>query len=139
MVRLTFYTAPVSLACLLPFYWLKEVGCRCQCGPALDLWHVAAAVFNVHANLIPNAHLYHADLHLQRDAFLDYALTHRQGVTFIVLTTSINAVLYNLVREKSVPDPTLDTAPGPIISGWMCSRAAANLRKTAVHCRSTVP
>lgn len=25
VVRLTFYTAPVSLACLLPFYWLYEV------------------------------------------------------------------------------------------------------------------
>ena len=32
VVRLTFYTAPVSLACLLPFYWLYEVRCGCACG-----------------------------------------------------------------------------------------------------------
>ncbi len=30
VVRLTFYTAPVSLACLLPFYWLHEVSRRCN-------------------------------------------------------------------------------------------------------------
>ena len=40
----------------------------------------------------------HADSCLQRDAYLDYVPTHRQGVTFIILTTSVNAVAYNLVR-----------------------------------------
>ena len=37
-------------------------------------------------------------IRLQRDAFLHYMPAHRQGVTFIILTTSITAVVYNLVR-----------------------------------------
>lgn len=28
VVRLTFYTAPVSLVCLAPFFWIYEVGGR---------------------------------------------------------------------------------------------------------------
>lgn len=64
----------------------------------------------MHVNLSPKTHHYHPGLHLQRDAFLDYVPTHRQGVTFIVLTTSINAVMYNLVRATTYPTLSWDLA-----------------------------
>lgn len=68
--------------------------------------------------------------HLQRDAYLDYVPTHRQGVTFIILTTSVNAVAYNLVRGWL----GLATEPKPCVR-MMHDKPA----RGCLACRSTAP
>jgi hypothetical protein len=42
VVRLTFYTAPVSLLCLAPFYWVYEVGAA-----ASALWNRSQLLLRV--------------------------------------------------------------------------------------------
>lgn len=61
VVRLTFYTAPVSLTCLAPFFWTYE-----------------------------------------RERFLSYYPSHAQGVAFIIVVTSCNALAYNLVHSLMI-------------------------------------
>ena len=93
VVRLTFYTAPVSLACLAPFYWIYEVS-------PLPLLLVANAMvtpplFSLHL-CPPNTGIRWPAL--QRENFYEYLPSHTQGVAFIIIVSSINAVCYNMVR-----------------------------------------
>lgn len=61
VVRLTFYVAPISLLCLVPFYWIYE-----------------------------------------RERFANYWTLNAYTAGMIMLVSSINAVLYNLVHQLMI-------------------------------------
>lgn len=108
MVRLNFYTGPISLLCLFPFFWIYEVrrggGCcaqaACPCAalgsavPPHGGWCPLLRTHHQPANCVIPAP---PPLPPQRERFLAYLPEHSQGVAFIMLASSTNAVLYNLV------------------------------------------
>lgn len=110
VVRLTFYTAPVSLLCLAPFTLIYEVswgpgrrlwGCECVWLGDVRLLVVCAEQWRRQqwSSLInaPPCVACSTILLLQWDTFLRYYPEHRSSVVVIIAVTSVNAVLYNLV------------------------------------------
>ena len=98
VVRLTFYTSPISLACLSPFFWVYEVRVfltgRLGGRRHVRRWAVPAPLARSSARCVTCPP--------QREKFLTYLPSHYNGAAFIILVSSINAVCYNMVGRHGM-------------------------------------
>lgn len=95
VVSLTFYTAPVSLFCLLPFFLKFEV--RRQRPWALGLCSPHSPSPN---NDDPQPHPPNPTTQLAK--LMAYLPENPQGAAYVLLLTSINALAYNLVHTLMI-------------------------------------